>query len=125
MALLAIIGLAYDVGHKLELSSDANAIAQQAARAGAQALNTGQLLSTGAVALNPQAAIAAADAYLSDPALQASGVTGTAQITGTTTLVVTVTMTRQTTFLGVLGINQQTVTATATATLLHGVTAPQ
>jgi hypothetical protein len=124
-ALLAIIGLAYDTGHKYQLAADANAIAQQAARAGAQALDTAALLSSGAVTLNAQEAVAAADAYLSSPAMAASRVTGSAAVTGATTLVVTVTMTRATAFLGVIGIGQQTVTATATATLLHGVTAPQ
>ncbi len=125
VAILVVIGLAYDGGEKFRAAADANTYAQQAARAGAQVLDTGALLTSGTVALQGSQAVAAAQDYLNTPALRDAGVTGTAQITGATTLSVTVTLTRPTAFLGLIGIASQTVTATATATLLHGVTAPQ
>lgn len=125
VALLAVTGLAYDGIHKMTMAGNAANYAQAAGHAGAQAVDTAGLLAHGTFALNPQAAVSAADAYLDTGALKEQGVTGSAQFVGTNTLVVTVTVTEPTVFLGLIGITSQTVTATCTTTLLFGVNAPE
>lgn len=125
VSLLVVIGLAMDGSKKFQAASDATFYAQQAALTGDQALNVAGYLSNGTVDLDPQAAVAAADAYLATPSLAAAGVTGSAILLNPTTLQVTVTITRPTEFLGLIGIPTQTVTASATAALLHGVTTPE
>jgi Flp pilus assembly protein TadG len=120
VGLLAIAGLVVDGGGQLRAHAQATGIAQQAARAGADALNTTTLRATGTVAVDPTAATQAAQAYLA-----ANDETGTVTLTGATTLTVTVHVHRPTVMLGLIGIRSYAATGSATANLEAGITHPQ
>ena len=110
--LLLIIGLAVDGGAKVAATQRANAIADEAARAGGQALDVSAAL-TGQVRVDPAAAVAAAQDYLSR-----NGVQGTVTVVDADTLQVSTTITEPTTFLGLIGIFTLTVEGTGTADLV-------
>ncbi len=105
LALLMATGLAVDGGRKLGALSEARDIADNAARAGAQAVDTDAYRATGVPTVNPAAATQAASAYLSS-----QGFTGTIVINGTT-VTVTVSITVDPTFLP----GSMTATATESA----------
>ncbi|WP_427168840.1 TadE/TadG family type IV pilus assembly protein (plasmid) [Streptomyces sp. C1-1] len=120
LALLAIIGLAVDGGGTMRAVERADYLAGEAARAGGQAIDPTDAITGTAITVDPQAAAAAAQSYLAS-----AGATGAVSISPDgITLTVTVTSTYQTTFLSVAGISSLPVSGHATATLLHGVTAP-
>ncbi len=112
--LLVIIGLAVDGGAKVAATQRANAIADEAARAGGQALDVSAAL-TGEVRVDPAAAVAAAQDYLNR-----NDVPGTVTVVDGDTLQVTTTITQPTTFLGLIGISAFTVEGTGTADLVTG-----
>lgn len=114
--LIVALGLVVDGGRELAANERANSIAQQAARAGAQALDTGTLRATGVARLDPTGAIAAADAYLS-----AAGVQGEAHATSSD-VTVEVTIQRSTDVLGVIGIHSLTAHGHGRARIAPGVT---
>lgn len=119
-ALIGIIGVAVDGGSKMRATERADYIAGEAARAGGQAIDPADAINGTAITVDPQAATAAAQAYLSS-----AGATGTVSVSGDgKTLHVTVTGTYDTKFLSVVGIGSLPVTGQGKATLLHGVTAP-
>jgi Flp pilus assembly protein TadG len=121
IALIGIIGVAVDGGSKMRATERADYIAGEAARAGGQAIDPAQAISGRAIIVDPQAAQAAAQAYL-----RSAGATGTVSVSGDgKTLTVTVTSTYDTKFLSVVGIGSLSVTGHGKATLLHGVTAPE
>ncbi|MEU6284938.1 Tad domain-containing protein [Streptomyces sp. NPDC047028] len=121
IALIGIIGVAVDGGSKMRATERADYIAGEAARAGGQAINPADAISGTAIVVDPQAATAAAKAYL-----HSAGATGTVSVSGDgKTLTVTVTGTYDTKFLPVVGINSLPVTGRGKAILLHGVTAPE
>ena len=93
LALLMATGLDVDGGRKLGALSEARDIADNAARAGAQAIDVDAYRSTGIPTINPAAATHRANAYLAK-----TGHTGTVVVTGTT-VTVTVTITVNTNFL--------------------------
>jgi hypothetical protein len=113
-ALVVMAGLVLDGGLALDARIKAIDEAQEAARAGAQALNIEAFRTTGQAVLNPPAAKAAADAYLAT-----AGDTGTVSVNGQ---VVTVTVTRpqHTEILSIIGIDTMTATGTASATAEQG-----
>lgn len=111
-ALLLVIGLAVDGGAKVAATQRANAIADEAARAGGQALDIAAALA-GDIRVDPTAAIAAAQDYL-----DRSGVAGTVTVVDGDTLRVTTILTEPTTFLGLIGITTLTVEGTGTADLI-------
>ncbi|MFF4291714.1 TadE/TadG family type IV pilus assembly protein [Streptomyces sp. NPDC001601] len=120
-ALIGIIGLAVDGGSKMRETERADYIAGEAARAGGQAIDPADAISGTAIDVDPQAAAAAAQAYLNS-----AGATGTVSVSGDgKTLTVTVTGSYATAFLSAVGIGSLPVTGHGTATLLHGVTAPE
>ncbi|MFJ3229056.1 TadE/TadG family type IV pilus assembly protein [Streptomyces sp. NPDC086783] len=120
-ALIGIIGLAVDGGSKMRATERADYVAGEAARAGGQAIDPADAISGTAIHVDPQAATAAAQAYL-----RSAGVTGTVSVSGDgKTLNVTVTDSYDTHFLSVVGIGSLSVTGQGTAALLHGVTAPE
>ncbi|WP_030618378.1 TadE/TadG family type IV pilus assembly protein [Streptomyces achromogenes] len=120
IALIGIIGVAVDGGSKMRAAERADYIAGEAARAGGQAIDPSDAISGKAIDVDPQAAAAAARAYL-----RSAGATGTVGVSGNgKSLVVTVTGTYDTKFLSVVGIGSLPVTGHGKATLLHGVTAP-
>lgn len=121
VALIGIIGVAVDGGGKMRAVERADHIAGEAARAGGQAIDPAKAISGEAVIVAPQDAIAAAQAYL-----RSVGATGTVSVLGDgKTLTVQVTDTYDTKFLPVVGIGSMPVAGHGTATLLHGVTAPE
>ncbi|MFC8520446.1 pilus assembly protein TadG-related protein [Streptomyces sp. NPDC057257] len=121
VALIGIIGLAVDGGSTMRATERADYLAGEAARAGGQAIDPADAINGTAIDVDPQAAVAAAQAYL-----RSAGATGSVSVSGNgTTLTVTVTDTYATKFLSVAGIGSLPVTGQGKATLLHGVTAPE
>jgi Flp pilus assembly protein TadG len=110
--LLLIIGLAVDGGAKVAATQRANATADEAARAGGQALDVPAALA-GQVRVDPAAAVAAAQDYLAR-----SDVQGTVTVVDGDTLLVTTVVTEPTTFLGLVGISTLTVAGSGTADLV-------
>ena len=111
-SLLLIIGLAVDGGAKVAATQRANAIADEAARAGGQALDVSAALA-GDVRVDPGAAVAAAQNYLGR-----NGVQGAVTVVDGDTLTVTTTITEPTAFLGLIGIQTMTVEGSGTADLI-------
>jgi Flp pilus assembly protein TadG len=106
---LILAGVVVEAGNVMQASGHATGIAQQAARAGADKLDLETLRTRGLVRLDPDAAKAAALAYLAS-----IGETGT--VTATTTRVtVTVSVTRPAILAPVVGIDSVTVQASANA----------
>ena len=117
-AMIILAGLAVDLGGQVYTRQHAIDIATQAARAGGQQLQAPDALRGVAVRTDPARAVAAARAYLA-----ASDVTGTVRLRGGTTVVVTTTAHYDTKFLGIIGIDQITVTGTGesrTVRAVHG-----
>jgi Flp pilus assembly protein TadG len=110
--LLLVIGLAVDGGAKVAATQRANAIADEAARAGGQALDVSAALA-GEVRVDPAAAVAAAQDYL-----DRTDVEGAVTVVDGDTLRVTTTITEPTTFLGLIGISTLTVEGAGTADLI-------
>ncbi|HEX3827261.1 MAG TPA: pilus assembly protein TadG-related protein [Sporichthyaceae bacterium] len=117
-ALLAMAGLVIDGGYALSARQQADTIAEQAARAGADQLAINTLRAGGPIRLNPAAARTAAENYLAE-----TGHTGTATVSGVT-VTVTVRIARRTAALSAIGINTVSATSTATATGLTGIDQP-
>lgn len=109
VAFVMVAGLAIDGGRKLGALSDARDLADNAARAGAQAVDADTYRTSGIIVLNPTAATQAASDYLA-----ATGHTGTITVTADT-VTVTVGLRVDTRILpGPLNV---TATESATATL--------
>ena len=115
LALLAVVGLAVDGARKAQQLATADAIAEEAARAGAQAVDTAAA-QHGHPALDPTQARAAAQRYLA-----ATATPGTVTVTADR-IRVDVTLTRPTVLLGLLGID--TVTSSGTGQALLVATTP-
>ncbi|WP_042370570.1 hypothetical protein [Streptacidiphilus neutrinimicus] len=75
----AVLSLVVDGGLKLQALAKADGTAQEAARSGAQALDTGAALSGQGLQIQPQQAVTAAQAYL-----RSAGVSGTVTVNGNT-----------------------------------------
>ena len=118
VALVVLAGLVLDGGAALTAHGTAADTAQQAARAGADALDEQSLRASAPAGLttNPAAAREAAAAVLA-----AADVTGDITITATA-VTVTARATTPTAILAIVGIDQVGGTATATAIPLHGTT---
>jgi Flp pilus assembly protein TadG len=115
VALFVLMGLVVDGGSALTAHQAASDEAQQAARAGAGALSVDALRS-GNLQLDPEAAVAAAEAFT-----VAAGHPGTASvIAGVVT--VSVRYRVPTSLLGLVGINSLPVSAAASAVDVEGVT---
>ncbi|MFF3617247.1 TadE/TadG family type IV pilus assembly protein [Streptomyces sp. NPDC002580] len=120
LVLIGIIGIAVDGGGTMAATERADYVAGEAARAGGQAIDPAQAVTGRAIAVDPQDAQAAAQAYL-----RSVGSVGAVSVSGDgKTLTVTVTGTYDTAFLSAVGIGSLQVSGRGTATLLHGVTAP-
>jgi Flp pilus assembly protein TadG len=116
LALLVLGGVVYDGGQILAARRSAHNLAGQAARAGAQAVDLDAVL-RGGVTLDPAAARAAAETFLAD-----RGTTGVVEVTGSV-VVVTVELRQPTPLLALVGIDERTVRAVASADVVRGVTA--
>ena len=120
VALLALAGLVIDGGRKLDATQKAYAIAQEAARAGAGQVNTSAVYRSGTFKVNPAQAQAAAQTYLMNAGY---GHSGRVTVTGNR-ITVRVQVTERTTVLSLIGISKITVSGTAVASLVSGVTGP-
>jgi Flp pilus assembly protein TadG len=118
VALIALAGLVLDGGLALSAKVQALDAAQAAARAGAQQLDLVAYRTGNATRLDPARAQAAAQDWLA-----AAGLQGDVSATETT-VTVTVRRTSRTQLLQLVGVDSLTVSATATATAVHGVTGP-
>ncbi|WP_042368943.1 hypothetical protein [Streptacidiphilus neutrinimicus] len=107
--LLLFLAITADLGQALAAKVQALGEAQDAARAGAQALDLGALRSSGTVRLRPDAAAQDARAYLAKV-----GAVGSVTV-GTDTVSVAVTRTVPTHLLTLVGISSLTVHAGTTA----------
>ena len=118
VALVVLAGLVLDGGAALTAHGTAADTAQQAARAGADALDEQSLRATTPAGLtaNPAAAREAAAAVLA-----AADITGDITVTATA-VTVTARATKPTAILAIVGIDQVGGTATAAAIPLHGTT---
>lgn len=110
LTVMLAVGFVLDAGLAMDGWVRADNEAQQAARAGAQALDLAVYRETGQAVLNPAQAVTAARSFLA-----AAGDTGTVSVQGTT-VTVTVTRTHHTALLGLVGIETLTAHATAHAT---------
>jgi hypothetical protein len=121
VGLLLVIGLVADGGAKVRATQEADAVAAEAARAAGQAVDVSTSVTDHKTRVDPHAAVAAAERYLT-----AADHTGTATITDDGRMVeVTVTITRPTAVLSLIGITHTTVTGHARATLVHAATGEQ
>jgi len=109
VALLAVAGLVIDGGYALGAKREAMNSAEQAARAGADALNQGSLRD-GETRVDPGRAVAAAQSYL-----HSVGAQGTVTVNGGE-VSVTVTAHQDTKILTAVGVGSIPVKATANAT---------
>jgi Flp pilus assembly protein TadG len=117
-AVLLFAGLVLDGGLALSAKTRALGQAQEAARAGAQALDLTAYRADGRVRLVPDQARQLALDYLS-----AAGATGTVTADGST-VTVTVTATESTQLLLLVGVDTIQVSSTGSAQPARGVTAP-
>lgn len=115
VALLVIVGMAVDCGRAIAAQSLAADEAEQAARAGAGALSI-DALRDGQLGLNPSRAIRSAESYT-----LLTGHPGTASVShGVVTVHVVVVV--PTTILNIVGVPAITVSASASASDIEGVT---
>lgn len=113
VVLFAFAGLVFDGGAALTARGQAADVAQQAARAGADALDTGALRA-GGLRADSSAATAAAQAVLS-----AAGVDGQVAVDGSQVTVSTQ-VSRPTAILSMIGVSEVRGSATYSAFPLHG-----
>jgi hypothetical protein len=119
VGLLALFGIVVDGGTKLDAAQNADAVAQEAARAGAGRVSQSAAYTTGQFLVDQQQAVAAARAYLAG-----GGYTGTVVPQGRASIRVTVTITKPTQVLSLIGISSVSATGSAVASLVAGVTGP-
>ena len=115
LALLVLGGLVFDGGQILTARRDANNLARQAARAGAQQLDEASVRA-GNPTLDAAAAETAARDFLARRAIEPISVS----VVGST-VTVTVSITQPTRLLALVGIDERTVTSTAAARSARGV----
>lgn len=109
------LGLVIDGGLALDAQSDADYIAQEAARAGAQQIDPAQAITGQALVLDPDAAAQTARDFLAE-----QGLDGDVTVGGDgQSLTVTVHDTYHPYFASLIGVSSMPVTGEGTATLLH------
>lgn len=117
--LMLFVGLSVDGGAKLRAGWEAVGVAEEAARAGAGQVDRSAAYRGGEFVIHRGAAVRAAHAYLS-----ASGHRGTVSIAGPTSIRVSVTVTKPTWLLSMVGLSSVSMTATSTSELVSGVEGP-
>ena len=121
LALFAMVGLVVDGAAKIRAAQRADALAEEAARAGGQDILAAPAVRGDRAVVEPRAAAETARRYL-----RANHVTGTVRVAdGGRRLLVHVSVTTSTVFLGLVGVNSMTVTGQAQARLVRGVTAEE
>lgn len=116
LVMIILVGMAVDLSGQVFTQQHARDIARQAARAGGQQLQPAPAIRGLGVRADPAAAVRVARTYLA-----AADLTGTARVTGGTTVVVDTTAVYPTKFLSIIGITQLTVTGHAEATITRSV----
>lgn len=117
IALLAAIGLGIDGSRAAQALATADAVAEEAARAGGQALDT-TALRRGEIAVDPAGAVAAALAHLAVARTADAGVDGTVTLIAPQRIRVQTRITRPTVLLGLIGRPEITGTGQADAVLV-------
>jgi Flp pilus assembly protein TadG len=117
LGLLLMTGLVIDGGAQLTAQRRATNTAEQAARAAAQAVDIASLRTSGTPLLHVARAEDAAHAFLT-----ANGQPGGTVVVDERSVTVTVTESRPTLVLGLVGIHELTTIGTGQAQLLRGVT---
>jgi Flp pilus assembly protein TadG len=112
--MMALVGLAVDLGGQVHAQQHAHDLAAQAARAGGEQVEAAPAIQGRYVRIDTAAARGAAQDYL-----HAAGVNGTVSVTGGDTIHVTVRDSYDPRFLPFLGIKQLDVTGTASARLIR------
>ncbi|MGD0378811.1 MAG: pilus assembly protein TadG-related protein [Acidimicrobiales bacterium] len=115
VALFVLLGLVIDGGRAVAAQGAASGEAEQAARLGADQISV-DAIRAGVVSIDPAAAVKVADAYL-----RAIGRPGVVTVVGQT-VSVNVKSSEPTVILGMIGLEQIGISATASATNVHGVT---
>ena len=115
VALFALIGLVIDGGRAVAAQGAATGDAEQAARLGADQISV-QAIRSGVVSIDPAAATRVAEAYL-----RAVGSPGVVTVVGQT-VSVKIQSAEPTVILGMIGLAQIGISASASATNVHGVT---
>lgn len=114
IVLFFVVGLVYDGGLRISATREATNVAEEAARAGSQALAPGRVYDGSQGTLDPQGAIARAQGFL-----DSRGWTGTVEATPTA-VTVTVTRSQALAFSQLWGATTATVTGHATAHPIRG-----
>lgn len=114
----AVAGLVFDGGNLISTKREAVNDAEEAARAGAQAIDISTVLGAGGTQLDPAAATARAQQFLAT-----NGWAGTVTA-DTQSITVTVTLHRSMTFLQTFGLGERTINGTATARPQTGFAGP-
>jgi Flp pilus assembly protein TadG len=122
-ALILMAGIVVDGGAQLTAYENAEALAQEAARAGATSVDASSAYRSGAFVVDAQQAQAAVSAYLAtagnrDYRVSLNGVS----FIGNSAIEVTVTVTEPTEFLSLIGVPTISCRRSATASLVTGVT---
>jgi Flp pilus assembly protein TadG len=117
LALFSLVGLVIDGGRAVAAQNAAAGEAEQAARLGADQISL-QAIRSGIVSIDPASATKAVNSYL-----QAVGTDGAVTVVGQT-VTVHIRSSEPTVILGIIGVEQIGISATASATSLHGVTRP-
>ncbi len=113
IVMMALVGLAVDLGGQVHAQQRAHDLAAQAARAGGEQVQAAPAIQGRYAGIDTSAVRVAAQDYL-----DAAGVEGTVSITGGDTINVTVTDSYDPRFLPFLGVKQLDVTGTASARLI-------
>ena len=116
LVMIILVGLAVDLGGQVHAQQYARDVAAQAARVGGQQLQASLAVRGLAAEADAGPAVSAARAYLA-----AADVTGSASLRGGDTVIVSTSATYTTKFLGLIGINQLTVTGTAESRIVRTV----
>lgn len=111
IAFYILLGVIVDAGGKVQAAQRADAVAAEAARAGAQMIATDTLVDGSPPLIDAAGAAGAANAYLT-----AAGMTGNVQVSGST-ITVTTTDTFEPIFLSAVGIGGMEVGGQATIEL--------
>ena len=118
VGLLVMVGLVVDGGAKVRALQRADRLAAEAARAGGQAIDVPAAIAGDLPTVDAQAAVIAAKAYL-----RAEGVSGIVTVADRgRALLVEVSTTANTVFLGLIGVNTLSVHGSARVVLVRSVT---
>ena len=112
--MIVLVGMAVDLGGKVHTQQQARNIAAQAARTGAQEVQSASTVRGGIPLASIGAAKAAANSYLAQ-----AGVQGTVNVRGGDTIVVEVSDSYDSKFLSIINLDTMRVTGEASARLIR------